>query len=167
MQSLSQPWPWSKSRHRQWGWGLGGKQTDWGLNKTLFIKMGKTDKGLWDIVSLVPCFSKGDPWAFVTLEEVKPVNLKGSQHWIFTASTVAEAEAPILWLPDAKSRLVGIDSDAGKDWRQKKKGEAEDKMVGWHHQFNGHVSEQTPRENEGQGSLACCSLWGLDLASEQ
>lgn len=45
--------------------GVGGKQTDWGLNKTLFIKTGKTDKGLWDIVSLVPCFSNGDPWAFV------------------------------------------------------------------------------------------------------
>ena len=52
------------------------------------------------------------------------------------------------------------DLDAGKDWGQKEKREAEDEMVGWHHQLNGHEFEQTPRDSEGQGSLACCSPRG-------
>ena len=46
----------------------------------------------------------------------------------------AEAEAAILWLPDAKSQLIGKDPDAGKDWGQEEKGTTEDEMVGWHHQ---------------------------------
>ena len=54
-----------------------------------------------------------------------------------------------------------IVSDAGKDWRQEEKGTTEE-MVGWHHQLNGHESEQTPGDTEGQGSLACCSPWGRD-----
>ena len=63
-------------------------------------------------------------------KDIKPVNPKGNQPWIFTARTDAEAEAPILWPPDLKSRLIGKDSDAGKDWRQKQKEVAEDnKMV--------------------------------------
>ena len=51
------------------------------------------------------------------------------------------------------------DPDAGKDWRQEEKGMTEDKMVGWHHQFNGHEFKQAHGEGEGQGSLACCSPW--------
>ena len=50
-----------------------------------------------------------------------------------------EAEAPRLWPPDVKNRLIGKDPDAGKDWRQEEKGITEDEMVGWHHQLNGHV----------------------------
>ena len=72
--------------------------------------------------------------------------------------TDAEAEAPILWLPDLKSRFAGKDPDAGKDRRQEK-GTTEDEMVGWHHQFNGHEIEQALGDVEGQGSLACCSPW--------
>ena len=53
----------------------------------------------------------------------------GNQPWIFIGKTVAEAEAPILWPPDAKSLLIRKDLDAGKDWRQKEKGSAEDEMV--------------------------------------
>ena len=53
-------------------------------------------------------------------KEIKSVNLKGNQPWIFTGRTDAEPEAPILWSPDAKSQLTGKDSDAGKDWRQEK-----------------------------------------------
>ena len=48
-------------------------------------------------------------------KEIKPVNLKGNQSWIFIRRTDAVAEAPMLWLPDAKSQLIGIDPDAGKD----------------------------------------------------
>jgi len=50
--------------------------------------------------------------------------------------------------------------DAGKDWRQEEKGMTEDEMVGWHHQLDGHEFEQAPGVGDGQGSLACCSLWG-------
>ena len=66
---------------------------------------------------------------------IKPVNPKGNQPWIFTGRT--GAEAPILWPSDAKNWLIGEDPDAGKDWRQEKKGTTEDEMVGWHYRFNG------------------------------
>ena len=62
-------------------------------------------------------------------KEIKPVTPKGNQPWIFIGRT--DAEALILWPPDAKSRLIGKDPDAGKDQRQKK-GVAEDEMVRWH-----------------------------------
>ena len=62
-------------------------------------------------------------------KEIKPVNPKGNQPWIFIRRADAEAEAPILRPPDVKSRLIGKDSDAGKDWKQKEKGVAEDEMV--------------------------------------
>ena len=56
-------------------------------------------------------------------KETKPVNRKGNQSWIFIGRTDAEAEAPILWLPDEKSRLTGKAPDAGKDWRQRRRGQ--------------------------------------------
>ena len=56
-------------------------------------------------------------------KEIKPVNPKGNQPWIFIARTDAEAEAPIFWPPDAKSQLIGKDPDAGKVWGQEEKGE--------------------------------------------
>ena len=91
-------------------------------------------------------------------KEIKPVNPEGNQHRIFTGRTVTEA--PILWPPDTKRLFIGKDSHAGKDWGQEKKGSAEDEMIGWHHQINGHEFEQTQGDSEGQESLACCSLWG-------
>ena len=63
-------------------------------------------------------------------KEIKPVDPKGNQPWIFNESTDAEAEAPILWPPDEKSWLTGKDLDDGKDWRRKEKGATEDEMVG-------------------------------------
>ena len=62
-------------------------------------------------------------------KEIKPVNPKGNQTWIFTGRTDAEAEALTLWPPNGKSWLTGKDSDAGKDLRQKQKGMTEDEMV--------------------------------------
>ena len=59
-------------------------------------------------------------------KEITLVNPKGNQPWIFIERT--DAEAPILWPPDAKSWLTGKDPDAGKEWRQKEKGLAEDEM---------------------------------------
>ena len=93
-------------------------------------------------------------------KEIKPVNPKGNQHWIFMGRIDVEAEAPILWPPDAKSRLIGKDPDGGKDWRQEEKGMTEDEMVGWHHCLNGYEFEEALGDGIGQGSLACCSLWG-------
>jgi len=87
-------------------------------------------------------------------KEIKPVNPKGNQPWIFIGRTDAEAEIPILWPPDMKSRLIGKETDAGKGWGQEEKGV----MVGWHHWLNGHVFEHTP--GDSKGSLACCNPWG-------
>ena len=71
----------------------------------------------------------------------------------------AETEAPILWPPNVKSRLISKDSDFVKDWRQEEKGMTEHAMIGWHHWFSGHEFEQALEDSEGQGSLACCSPW--------
>ena len=92
-------------------------------------------------------------------KEIKPVNPKGNQSWIFIGKTDAEGEAPTLWPPDMKSQLIGKDPDARKDWGQKKRA-TEDEMVGWHHRLNGHELGQIPGDGEGQGGLACCSPWG-------
>ena len=83
-------------------------------------------------------------------KEIKLVDLKGNQHFIFIERIDAEAEAPVLGPPDAKSRFIGKDPDAGKDWGQEKKGAAEDEMVERHHQLNGHESEQTLGDSEEQ-----------------
>ena len=71
----------------------------------------------------------------------------------------AEAEAPVLWRPDAKSRLIGKDPNAGRDWGQEEKWVTEDEIVEWHHQVSGHEFEQTLGAGKGQGCLACCSPW--------
>ena len=93
-------------------------------------------------------------------EEIKPVNPKGNQSWIFIGRTDAEAETTVLWPPDANSQLIGKDPDAGKYWRQEGKGITEDEMVRWHHWLNGHEFEQALGVGDGQGSLMCCSPWG-------
>ena len=81
-------------------------------------------------------------------KEIRPVNHKGNQSWIFTGRT--DAEAPILWPPDAKNWPIGKDPDAGKDWRQEEKQMTEDEMVGWHHRLDGH---------EFSRSVVCDSVW--------
>ena len=88
-------------------------------------------------------------------KEIKLVNPKGNQPWIFIGRP--DVEAPKLCSPDAEIWLIGKDPDAGKDWRQEEKGMTEDEMVGWHHWLNGHEFEQRPGDGDGQGSLACCS----------
>ena len=93
-------------------------------------------------------------------KEIQPVSPKGNQSWIFIGRTDAEAEAPILWPPDAKNWLAGKDPDAGKDWGQKEKVLTEDEMAGWHHWFNGPEFEKALRDGEGRRSLVCCSPWG-------
>ena len=92
-------------------------------------------------------------------KEIKPVNSLGNQPWLFIGRTDAEVEAPVLWPPDAKSRLTGKDPDAGKDWRQEEKAVTENEIVGWHHWLNGHEFEQALGDGGEQGSLACCNPW--------
>ena len=92
-------------------------------------------------------------------KEIKPINPKGNQSWIFIGRTDAKAETPVLWPPDVKHWLLGKDPDAGKDWRQEK-GSTEDEMVGWHHWPYGREFTQAPGVGDGQGSLMCCSPWG-------
>ena len=87
-------------------------------------------------------------------KEIQPVHPKGNQFWIFIGWTEAEAEALILWPPNAKNWLTGKDPDAGQDWRQEEKGTTEDEMVGWHHWLDGHEFEQAPGIGDGQGIWA-------------
>ena len=82
-------------------------------------------------------------------KEIQLVHSKGDQSWVFFGRTDAEAEAPTLWPPDTKSRLIGKDPDAGKDWTQEEKETTEDEMAGKHHQLNGHEFEQTLGHGDG------------------
>ena len=89
-------------------------------------------------------------------KEIKLVNPKGNQSWIFIGRTDAEVEAQILLLPDVKSQLIGKKNPvAGKDSEQEEKGTTEDEMAGWHHWLNKHEFEQTLGNSEGQESLLC------------
>ena len=116
-----------------WMWVLGHKE-DWALKSWCF----------WTVVLEKTLESPLD------CKEIQPLSLKGNKPWIFIRRTDTKAETPILWPPDAKSRIIGKDLSAGKDRRQKKR-VTEDEMVGWHHQLNGHEFEQTPGDSEGQG----------------
>ena len=101
--------------------------------------------------------------------EIKPVNPKENQGWIFFGRT--DAEAPVLSSSHAKNWLIGKDPDTGKDWGQEEKAVIEDEMSAWHHWLNGHEFQQSQRDSEGQGSLVCCSPWGRrvrhNLVTEQ
>ena len=139
--SVSYIWMWELD-HKE-GWAL----TNWCFQTVLLEKMLEN-----------PLDSK----------KIKPVNPKGNKPWIFIGRTDAEAEAPILWSPDAKSWLIGKDSDAGKDWGWKEKRVVEDEMVRYHW-LNGHKSENTLGDSEGQRNLhatvhgvAKCQTWLSD-----
>ena len=103
-------------------------------------------------------------------KEIKPVNLKGHQSWIFIGRTDPEAEAPVFGSSDVNRWLIGKVPDTGKDWGQKKRA-SEDEMAGWHHRCNETELGQTLGDSEGQGGLVCCSPWGHkvghDWAAEQ
>ena len=74
-------------------------------------------------------------------KEIQQLHSKGDQFWVFFGRNEAKAETPVLWLPHAKSLLIGKDSDAGRDWGQKEKGTTEDEMARWHHRLDGHKFE--------------------------
>ena len=89
-------------------------------------------------------------------KEIKPVNPKENQPWIFVGRT--DAKTPILWPLDLKSLFMGKDADAGQEWGQEEKGVTEDEMVGWYHQLNGHDFSKFQEVVKAQE--ACCSPWG-------
>ena len=111
-------------------------------------------------------------WCFLTMvlektlespldcKEIKPVNPKRNQSWIFIGRADAEGEAPILWWPNAKNWLIGKDPDAGKHWKKEEKGMTADEILGRHHWLDGHELEQSVGVGDRLGSLVCCNLWG-------
>ena len=121
------------------------------------VRVGPRRKLSTEELMLLNCGVGENSWESLDCKEIKPVNPKGNQCWIFIGKTDAEAKTPILWPPDEKNWLIGKDPDAGKDWRQEEKGTAEDEMVGWHHRLNGHEFQQALGDGEGQGNLVCCS----------
>ena len=93
-------------------------------------------------------------------KEIKPINAKGTQSWIFIGKTDVEGETPILWPPDVNNWLIWKDPVAGKDWKQEEKGTTEDEVVGWHHRLNAHKFEHSSGSYRWKGSLESCSPWG-------
>ena len=78
---------------------------------------------------------------------------------MFFGRNDAKAETPVLWPPHVKSRLIGKDSDVGRDWGQEK-GTTEDEMAGWHHRLNGHEFVLTPGVGDSQGGLGVLRFMG-------
>ena len=102
-------------------------------------------------------------------KEIQPVHSKGDQLWDFFGMNDAKAETPVLWLPHAKSWLIGKDSDAGRDSGQEENGTTEDEMAGWQHRLDGHEFEWTLVVGDGQGGLASFDSWGrkkLDITEQ-
>ena len=118
-----------------WMWELDSKES-WALKNWCF----------WTVV-LENIFESP-----LDCKEIQPVHPKGNQSWIFIRRTDAEAEAPILWPPDAKNWLIWKDPDAGKDWRWEEKGTTEYEMFEWHHWLNRHEFEWTLGIGNGQGA---------------
>ena len=105
------------------------------------------------------CSAGEDSRQSLGLQEDQTSQSTGNQPWIFIGRTDADTEVPKLWPSGTKSRLIGKDPDARKDWGQEEKGAIEDEMVGWHHWFNAQEFQQTPGDSEGQGILVYCSPW--------
>ena len=93
-------------------------------------------------------------------KEIQLVHSKADQSWVFIGRTDAKAETPLLCPPHVKSWLIGKDSDAWRDCWQEEKGTAQEEMAGWYHRLDGHESEWTPGDGDGEGGLACCDSWG-------
>ena len=126
------------SSHHVWMWELDYKES-WELKNWCF----------WTVVLEKTLESPLD------CQEIQPVHPGEDQSWVFIGRTDVEAEAPILQPPDEKNWLIWKGPDAGKDWGQEEKGMAEDEVVGWHQQLNGHEFGWIPGVGDGQGGLAC------------
>ena len=164
------PWGWShlglcqRGRWAEWLWGMTTLSTRH-INTFWTVSIIATVNGFHRHVEtcnqsfLTHYKGNKDMYHNWRSKEIKPVNPKGNQSWIFIRRPDVEVEMTILWPPDAKTQLIRKDLDAWEDWRQEKKKMTEDEMVGWHHWLNGHESEQAQGGSEGQGSLTCCSPW--------
>ena len=127
-----------------WMWDLGEKES-WALKNWCF----------WNVVLEKTLQSPLD------CKEIKRVNPKESQSWIFIGDWCwSRSWSSNTLATDAENWLSGKYSDAGKDWRWEEKGTTEDEMVEWHHQLDGLEFEQASGVGDGQGGLACCSPWG-------
>ena len=115
--------------------GLLSANTSYMSSSLVFILSLCVSETFWAVIL------EKTPGSPINSKEIKPVNSKGNQPWIFIGRT--DAEAAILWSPDAKSQIIGNDPDAGKDWAQKEKGTTENEMGGWRHRQSGHDFEQT------------------------
>ena len=131
-----------------WMWELDGKES-WAPKTWCF----------WTVVL------EKNLWSPLDCKKIQPVHPEGNQFWIFVGRTDAKAETPVLWPPDVKNWLIWEDSDAGQDWRWEETGLAEDEMVGWYHRLNGHEFEWTLGVGDGQGGLACYSLWAYKASN--
>ena len=118
----------------------------------LDCKEGRTPKN-WCLQTVM---LEKTPESPLDSKEIKPVNLKGDQPWIFSERTDAEAETPVFWSSDVNSWLTGRVPDAGQDWGQSEKRASVDEIVGCHH----HELGQTSGGGEGQRGLTCYSPWG-------
>ena len=126
------------STNHVWMWGLDYKES-WALKNWCF----------WTVVL------EKTPESPLDSKEIKPVNPKGNQPWVFIGGTEVEAETPILWPPDAKSWLIWKDPDAGRKWGQEDRGR---RRIRWLNGVTGFV--WTLGVGDGQGGLACCGSWG-------
>ena len=131
----------AKARSQSYGFSSSHRCECWTIKKVGHWRIGAFKLWCWRRLES-PLDSK----------EIKPVNPKGNQSWIFIrkTDTDTETETPILWLPDMKSPLIWKEYGSGKDWRQEEKGVTEDEMVGWHLWLSGHEFEQNPGDGEGQ-----------------
>ena len=127
--------------------------------------------GLWrrpstEELMLLNCGVGKDSWESLVCKEIQPVHSEGDQPWVFFWRNDAKAETPVLWLPHAKSWLIGKDSDAGRGWGQEEKGTTGDEVTGWHHWLDGRESQWTPGVGDGQGGLACCDSWSCTVGHD-
>ena len=121
---------------------------------------------VWDLTTLTSaeevmlfnCGAGEDSWESFVRPGDQTSQSKGHQPQILTGRT--DAEAPILWPPDAKSRLIGKDPDAGKGWRWEEKGTMEGKTAGWQHPFSGCESEQL-QEMVKDEEARCTAVHGV------
>ena len=94
---------------------------------------------------------------------IKPVNPEGNQSWIFIGRTDTEAEAPILWPPDAKNGLIRKVPNPEKIKGSRRRG---GQRMRWLGGIDGHEFEQTPGFGDRQGILACCFPWGRRIGRD-